>query len=88
MTASEYGILLRVWGRIILKFTSLRNRLAAIVTFASVGVLLYGVLTPAGLILRLFGRDALRLRLQRKAATYWIIRQPPGPASETMSDEF
>jgi len=34
----------------------------------------YGVLTPIGLVLRLAGRDPLRRRFDRHAATYWIER--------------
>lgn len=35
----------------------------------------YGVLTPTGLLLRLFGRDAMRRKLDRQAQTYWLPRR-------------
>lgn len=38
-------------------------------------VLFYLVLTPMGLVARVFGKDFLRLNLDRGAATYWIPRE-------------
>ena len=52
------------------------------------GIIFYGVLTPIGLILRVRGRDILRLRFDRTAASYWIAREPPGPRPNTMSRQF
>jgi hypothetical protein len=34
------------------------------------------------------GKDFLRLRPAPEASTYWIHRQPPGPARESMSRQF
>ena len=39
----------------------------------------YGVFTPMALIFRLRGRDALRLRLDPQAETYWSPRPPAPP---------
>lgn len=39
------------------------------------GIIFYLIFTPVGLIMRLFGRDALRLRLQRDAESYWLYRE-------------
>lgn len=33
------------------------------------------VITPLGLVARLFGKDFLNLKLDRQAATYWIRRE-------------
>jgi hypothetical protein len=46
------------------------------------------VVAPFGWISRLFGRDPLHQRRDRKTATYWIARTPPGPPPETMSKQF
>jgi len=46
------------------------------------------VLTPLGLLMRLFGKDLLRLRFDRQATSYWIERQPPGPQPESFKDQF
>lgn len=52
------------------------------------GFLFYIVVTPLGLLMRLLGKDPLRLRWDRQSATYWIERTPPGPKPETLSDQF
>lgn len=52
------------------------------------GVLFFLVVTPVGLIMRLSGKDPLRLRLERGSGSYWIERRPPGPAPETMKNQF
>ncbi len=40
------------------------------------GIFFYLILTPVGLIMRLFRRDPLHRKFDRKAATYWIKRAP------------
>ncbi len=52
------------------------------------GLLFYLVVTPTGLVMRALGKDLLRLRFDRQAKSYWIERQPPGPAPEGMRDQF
>jgi hypothetical protein len=47
-------------------------------------VLFYGVVTPAGALMRLFGHDPLRLR-RLPASTYWIARTKP---ASDMTEEF
>lgn len=51
-------------------------------------LLFYGAVLPTGLILRALGKDLLRLRRDPNASSYWIVRKPPGPAPETMADQF
>jgi hypothetical protein len=36
----------------------------------------YGMVTPTGLLMRLFGRDPMERRFDRRAATYWSKREP------------
>ena len=48
----------------------------------------YGAVTPTALIMRAMGKDPLRRRLDRKAKSYWIVREPPGPAADTMNLQF
>ena len=43
---------------------------------------------PTGLVLRMMGKDPLRRRFDPQADTYWLPRQPPGPAPESMSRQF
>jgi hypothetical protein len=51
------------------------------------GLLFYGTIYPTGLVMRMRGRDLLRLKRDPSAASYWIARTP-GPAPETMRDQF
>jgi hypothetical protein len=51
-------------------------------------VVYYASVVPTGLIMRAMGKDMLRLKLEPDAETYWMARQPPGPAAETMKDQF
>jgi hypothetical protein len=51
------------------------------------GLLFYGTIWPTGAIMRMRGRDLLRLRREPASDTYWIAR-PPGPLPETMRDQF
>jgi hypothetical protein len=51
-------------------------------------VLFYGVFTPMAFAYRIFGKDLLRLRLDRNAQSYWISRTPPGPPAESMDHQF
>ena len=51
-------------------------------------ILYYVVFVPIGLLMRLRGKDMLRLRFDNKAATYWIERRPPGPPPKTMANQF
>lgn len=52
------------------------------------GLMFYLIFTPAALICRLLGRDSLRLKFEGGAGTYWIPRNPPGPAPESMRNQF
>ena len=51
-------------------------------------VLFYVVVTPTALLFRLLGKDPLRIRLEPGALSYWIERTPPGPAPQTMTNQF
>jgi hypothetical protein len=52
------------------------------------GLLFFITITPIGFIMRLFGKDFLRLRMDRQAPSYWIDRQPPGPPPQSMKNQF
>jgi hypothetical protein len=51
-------------------------------------LLFYGTVLPTGLVMRMMGKDILRLKRQPDADSYWIVRTPPGPSPETMKDQF
>jgi len=52
------------------------------------GLLFFVTITPIGLVMRLCGKDFLRLRLDRGAKSYWIVRTPPGPPPQSMRNQF
>jgi hypothetical protein len=45
-------------------------------------LLFYALFTPLGLFMRLFGRDALRLKNNPETATYWREAPPTPPAKQ------
>lgn len=52
------------------------------------GLMFYAVFMPMGFLMRLFGKRPLGLGLDRTASSYWITREPAGPASESMKRQF
>lgn len=62
--------------------------LGKVVSPIALGLLFYGVLTPLGAVMRLTGKDPLRLKLDPGADSYWIRREPPGPPPESMTNQF
>lgn len=52
------------------------------------GAIFFIVFTPIGVVMRLFGFNPLRTKLDPEADSYWIDRDPAGPAPETMKDQF
>ena len=45
-----------------------------VVSHLALAIVFYGVVTPLGLVMRLFGRDKLERRIDPKAKTYWTER--------------
>ena len=52
------------------------------------GLIFFGVFTPVGIVMRLFGRDAMNRAWDPAARTYWTERTPPGPADDSFKDMF
>jgi hypothetical protein len=52
------------------------------------GVIFFGVFTPVGLVMRMFGRDAMVRRFEPELETYWLKRDPPGPADDSYRNMF
>ncbi len=71
----------RLWT----KFGELLHRLMNPVIM---GLMFFVVLTPMALLMRLTGKDPLRLRLDHDTDSYWIPRQPPGPPPESLKNQF
>jgi hypothetical protein len=70
-----------IWLRFGLLLHSVVNPIVMALVF-------YGAVWPTGLVMRMKGKDMLRLKWQPDADSYWIVRQPPGPSPETMKDQF
>lgn len=51
-------------------------------------VMYFIVFAPVALVLKIMKKDLLRLRLDKKATTYWVERKPPGPEPESMRNQF
>jgi len=52
------------------------------------GLIFLLTILPIGLLLRLFGKDPLRLKFEPDAKSYWITRDPPGPTPDSMPQQF
>jgi Saxitoxin biosynthesis operon protein SxtJ len=48
----------------------------------------YAILTPTALLMRLSGKDPLRMKRGPAGKSYWIERTPPGPASDSLRNQF
>jgi hypothetical protein len=62
--------------------------LGRIVRPIALAIVFYGVMTPLALLMRVAGKDPLRLKLDSGADSYWISREPPGPPPDSMSNQF
>lgn len=52
------------------------------------GLIFFLAVTPTALYLKIRRQDPLRRKIDKGARTYWIDRTPPGPAPETMKNQF
>jgi hypothetical protein len=85
LVALAIPVVLAPLNRLWLKLGLLLHKVVSPIVLA---ILFFVVITPMGLAMRLFGKDPLRLRLDKGSKSYWIERNPPGPAPETLKDQF
>jgi hypothetical protein len=71
----------RAWTKLGLLLFRVVNPVVMFVLFAV-------TIVPIGLLRRAFGSDSLRLRFDPEADSYWIPRDPPGPAPDSMKRQF
>ena len=76
--------LLNTTNRLWMKFSLL---LARFVSPIVLGVLFYVLISPLALVLRLFGRDELRLKT-KKLATNWQNRQMNGYSLDSFKNQY
>jgi hypothetical protein len=90
--ASVFALAALLWPRALTPlnwfWTRLGLALSKITTPVVMALLFFGTVVPTGLVMRLLGKDPLRLRRDRTAASYWIERSPPGPAAQSFKDQF
>lgn len=72
-------------NRLWMRFGELLHR---IVSPLALGIVFYVAVLPTGIILRLFGKDPLRLHFDLTAESYWIERDPPGPVADSLNNQF
>ena len=77
--------LLTPLNRLWMKFGELLHRVVSPVVL---GILFFGMFTPLGWAMRLFGHDAMKRTFDPAAKSYWIDRTPPGPADDSFKDLF
>jgi len=65
----------------------LGDLLGKVVSPLILGVFFFILITPVALIMRLVGRDELRLK-RSSTQTYWISRTPPGPDGDSFKNQF
>ena len=80
-----FPALLRPFNRLWFNFgMALHN----IVNPLVMGLLFYLTVTPIALIMRAAGKDPLHRKFDPQAKSYWIARDPAGPAPDTMRRQF
>jgi saxitoxin biosynthesis operon SxtJ-like protein len=90
--AAVFAVLASVWAAALAPLNKLWMKLGAllyrIVNPVVLGLLFYVTVTPIGLLMRVLGKDPLRLHRDPDATSYWIHRTPTGPAPESMKNQF
>jgi Saxitoxin biosynthesis operon protein SxtJ len=67
---------------------SLGLLLGRVVNPLVLGVIFFGIFTPVGLVMRMWGRDAMARRFEPDLKSYWLKRDPPGPADDSYRNMF
>ncbi|MBU0533500.1 MAG: hypothetical protein KJ887_01685 [Candidatus Omnitrophica bacterium] len=67
---------------------SLAILLGWLMTRVVLSVLFYLVITPLGILLRLFGKDFLNLKFDRNVKSYWIYREKIKPEKRNYENQF
>ena len=52
------------------------------------GLIFFGVFAPVGIVMRWFGRDAMCRSWDEAAPTYWVRREPAGPADDSFKNLY
>ena len=71
----------RLWTKLGLLLFHVVNPVVMLILFVV-------TIVPVGLIMRLMRHDPMRRRFDRDAQSYWIERDPPGPAPDSLRRQF
>jgi Saxitoxin biosynthesis operon protein SxtJ len=69
-------------------WTALGLLLFKVVNPVVLGIIYLTTIVPIGLFMRVSGRDPLHLKFDRQAGSYWVVRDPPGPVPQSMTQQF
>jgi hypothetical protein len=87
-----FGAVAQIYPRVLAPLNRLWTRLGlllfAVVSPLVLAIVFYLCIAPIGWILRLSGKDLLRLRFEPDAKSYWIAREPPGPPPASLKNQF
>jgi len=91
-SASVFVLLALLWTRPLAPLNWLWFRIGlvlnAVISPLVMGFLFLVAIVPTGLLLRLAGKDPLRLRPDPTASTYWLDRDEASRATGQMTDQF
>lgn len=62
--------------------------LHAVVNPLIMALVFFVAVAPIGLLMRVLGKDPLRLKREPTAKSYWIERRPPGPEPDSLRNQF
>jgi hypothetical protein len=90
--AIVFALLALLWPKQLAALNRLWQRLglllSAVVSPIVLGLLFFTTLLPVGLLMRLCGKDPLRLRRDPASTSYWIRRDASGSTPSSMKHQF
>ena len=90
--AAVFAALALLWMSVLAPLNKLWTKLGIllykITSPVVLALLFYVTVTPIAMLMRVLGKDPLRLRRDPNAASYWIDRMPAGPTPESMKNQF
>lgn len=84
-----FGLLFPIWlAPLNRAWTRLGIVMSKVVNPIVLALIFLTTVVPIGLAMRLAGKDPLRLKSDPDAESYWIGREPPGPAPDSIKNQF
>jgi ABC-type glycerol-3-phosphate transport system permease component len=78
----------RILKPIYIVFTKIAHAIGWFNTRVILILVYYAILTPIGILMKVFGRDALNRKIDKSAESYWIKRQTVIPVKESLEKQF